>query len=634
MIICEQQTKHFDKAHLESVLSLLKQNVKNRRIALLIHLMIVTSVMLFLLMLCLLLNNGSKNAERNMPHALRMFQLFFSVFLFAVTVVFTVIHTKDSYSYWHNRRMSVLYDAPPVGPCALFLSKTISAYLFSVVPALVFYGIFLLISLCFGQPPVTDITDTLIRPLLFAPLACISFYGLLAVCCGTTLQSATAFFLISLSYPLGTRLIYAYVQSFFYGLVPPMDTSGILFNLINPLGAWFQSDNAIQWLVFSAVCMALGAFLAKKRSVNSAPRLFTGFPLGQIVKPVASFVIGMMIGVFFGSRNAFGNAPAGFVFGFLLGAVFGCLIIHLLFYKSFNGILKTAVPFAVMVVLTITAVGLSSAEIFGFSRFVPEKAEVESAGIVAFDNIVSLNSQTAPRFAADCADDYSDSDAIDSVINIHRLTLKYADMSPQEKFADVQYFMVANTTVSNLKPEKNYCIGYKLKNGNVVTRLYRPVWSVLYKKESVNNDIYKNIDRITQTKRYKRLYRSVMYISADNLKEVTVNDPANFTRDDNSVKVDYDHAVVIENNARTKADLQKLMAAMQKDVKENDSVDGSQKSAIIEMKFQSDTPGNFNRLFHKIFALSNQDYCMVNVYDTDVNTLNVLKETGILARVF
>ena len=71
-------------------------------------------------------------------NALSVFQYISGYMVFVLTAVFTIVYTIRIYSYLHNKRKADLYGSMPVSRRTYIDSKTVSAYLLSVVPALFF----------------------------------------------------------------------------------------------------------------------------------------------------------------------------------------------------------------------------------------------------------------------------------------------------------------------------------------------------------------------------------------------------------------------------------------------------------------------------------------------------------------
>ncbi|MBQ4261342.1 MAG: hypothetical protein II709_05620, partial [Ruminococcus sp.] len=149
--------------------------------------------------------------------AVMAFQLITTYGIFYLNAVFTIIYTIRIYSYLHNKRKADMYGALPIGRRTFFIAKTVSAYLLSVVPTLFFFGVIAVISLCLGQPLLLETAGVYVQ-LLVGAIASISFYSLLSICCGTTVNAVLAFVAVNFAYPIAALFIKGTVRSFFYGM--------------------------------------------------------------------------------------------------------------------------------------------------------------------------------------------------------------------------------------------------------------------------------------------------------------------------------------------------------------------------------------------------------------------------------
>lgn len=102
-------------------------------------------------------------------------------------------------------------------------------------------------------------------------LASISFFGLIAICCGTMLNSVLMFIAVCVAYPLSAIFIKGIVVGCFDGFYVGIFKDSIIMNALNPLAA-YDGINIIYWLIFSVACIVLGAFLAKREKRKERSR--------------------------------------------------------------------------------------------------------------------------------------------------------------------------------------------------------------------------------------------------------------------------------------------------------------------------------------------------------------------------
>ena len=619
------------KDNLKNAFSIFKWELKNRRTSLIVYTILAAVFTSIALTICLSVSLTATDTENAVQGAALIFQLVSCFFVFGLTAVFTIIYTAGNYSYLHNKRKVDMYGSLPIGSRTLYLAKTVSAYLCSVVPALAFFGTISLISFCMGQPPVRETIEMYIH-LLIGPVACISFYGLLAICCGTTAHSVISFIAVCVSYPIAAKLVHSVFRSFFYGLPPVLSGSSFLFNALNPIDA-YRGNNALYWLLFTAVCVALGVLLAKKRRSERAQNSFAFFLPAHIVKLIVPFIIGMVLGVLFGSLNVFGNGMAGFAFGFLLGAVPACVILHLIYYKNFDVLLKSSIPFAVMSVLTIAVIGFFCADLLGYNSFIPDKNDIKSAGVVFFNDVSERGGKTATSFAKDCADDFSDSEKIGEVVEVHKKSLEGFTFSPREKFINV-WTQTADETINSITDYNySYCVSYRLTNGRAVTRFYSGMFTRFRENSEEMN--YSDPEDSAQTIRssplYKRSYSGAARITPDKVIHMIVSEASTAIEDSDESSVNV-NAAVLDNDDKTAADVKKLMSAIQNDTEEFKVKDDSEKIATVNLRYRTALSDQFSflRFLLDVSDTQNGDTCQIDVYDSDVNTVGALREIGVL----
>ena len=66
--------------------------------------------------------------------AVKVFQIIASQMIYFLTIIFAIIYTVKVYSYLHNKRKADLYGSLPISRIMLFVSKSASAYLFTLIP--------------------------------------------------------------------------------------------------------------------------------------------------------------------------------------------------------------------------------------------------------------------------------------------------------------------------------------------------------------------------------------------------------------------------------------------------------------------------------------------------------------------
>lgn len=477
--------------------------------------------------------------------AVKVFQIIASQMIYFLTIIFAIIYTVKVYSYLHNKRKADLYGSLPISRIMLFVSKSASAYLFTLIPAMFFLGIIFIISACFGQPIVNEAIDIYVK-LLMGTLASISAYGLISVCCGTTINSVIMFIAVCIAYPLSAMFIKGVANGFFCGTYTGIFKDHFIMNALNPLAA-YDGINIIYWLIFSVVCIVASAFLVKRRKAERAQASFAYYLPCHIVKVLVAFLVGMFLGVLFGSLNVFGDGYLGFVFGFILGSVPAFVITHLIFYKGFSKLIRTSIPLGGLVVVVVAVMAVCNYDVFGYNEFVPNFDDVQSAGLIDAEHFYRESDSDLNKIVRNSAEDFTDKESINSIISSHSSILADKDFSSDKKFQSVWYDMFVDNMNIGLD-EMQYSFAYKMNNGRVVTRTYSlSVYDTF-------SDNYIDTTNIVKTKTYTEKYTAAINAKQSDISSVIVK------------KTSY-AGCASENTDKSKEDFAKVLEAFREEFK-------------------------------------------------------------------
>lgn len=609
------------KSVFKDTFSLIKWELKNRRISLLVYCVLSATFIaaVFAIAMAVGLQANSQDAVRG---AAMVFQLVSSYLVFTLTIIFTIIYTAGNYAYLHNKRKIDMYGSLPVDSRTLYTAKTLSAFLFSIVPTMFFFGVIALFSLTAGQPLVNE-TIRLYVDVLLGTISCIAFYGLLAVCCGTTGHAVVSFISICIAYPLAARMVRDVIRAFYNGIYIDVDNSSFLINALNPISA-YSGDNVIYWLLFSTACIFCGILLAKKRRSERAQNSFALFLPAYAVKVIVCFIVGMLSGVLFGSINLLGNGLAGFAFGFLLTSAPACLIIHLIFYRNTKNLFRSSVPYAVMVLVTFAAMGIMNADIFGYNTRVPDPSEVAGAGIVSMEDYCVFGTQKAGRVAEECVEDFTDADDIEKVIGVHRDITSYVKTTSREKLSTIWYYSMSDTLNGLFYGNGQYCVGYRLKNGRTITRVYsgEVTGTGWFATDDGAPDMDTNgFKELRGTSEYIEKYRSLAGLDSDSVTSLEI-------KTDRSVFSSY---ISGSDGGKVKTDFETIVSAMKNDKLAIVTDDEDSKNAVctIEVRYTSAIFKN-SQLSSFLSDLTDDDYQTVKVTASDTETRRALRNAGIL----
>lgn len=437
---------------------------------------------------------------------IELFQYSSASLVYLISIVFTIIYTVRIYSYLHNKRKADLYGSLPIGRATLFIAKSVSAYLMSIIPAIFFLSLISIISVCSGHSVVSEVTK-LFPEICMGTLASIAFFGLIAICCGTMLNSVLMFIAVCVAYPLSAIFIKGTVVGCFDGFYVGIFKDSVIMNALNPLAA-YDGINVIYWLIFSVVCIALGAFLAKKRKAERAQSAFAFHLPCYIIKVLVSFLAGMFLGVLFGSMNVFGGY-AGFVFGFILASVPVYIIVHLILYRGFSKLIKTSIPLGALIIVSCVGVALCCFDAFGYNSYVPKTQDIKSAGFYDANSNYQAKGSAVGKNLKDMADDITDKDTITNILEAHYQLVDNRNYSVKNKFKNTWFSMFKDNVpvFSEISKNPDYAFAYTLNNGHIVTRTYSSA-SAFDETESYLSSTYNELDTsdIIYSKGYIKAY--------------------------------------------------------------------------------------------------------------------------------
>lgn len=437
---------------------------------------------------------------------IELFQYSSASLVYLISIVFTIIYTVRIYSYLHNKRKADLYGSLPIGRATLFIAKSVSAYLMSIIPAIFFLSLISIISVCSGHSVVSEVTK-LFPEICMGTLASIAFFGLIAICCGTMLNSVLMFIAVCVAYPLSAIFIKGTVVGCFDGFYVGIFKDSVIMNALNPLAA-YDGINVIYWLIFSVVCIALGAFLAKKRKAERAQSAFAFHLPCYIIKVLVSFLAGMFLGVLFGSMNVFGGY-AGFVFGFILASVPVYIIVHLILYRGFSKLIKTSIPLGALIIVSCVGVALCCFDAFGYNSYVPKTQDIKSAGFYDANSNYQAKGSAVGKNLRNMADDITDKNTIGHITEAHFNFINTRNYTVQNKFKNtwISMFMDNFAIFNGVANTPDYAFAYTLNNGHIVTRAYSST-SAFDETESYLSSTYNELDTsdIIYSKGYIKAY--------------------------------------------------------------------------------------------------------------------------------
>lgn len=579
------------------------------------------------------------SSSNHFDDAIKFFQLSSSNIIYILTTIFTIIYTIRVYSYLHNKRKADLYGALPVSRITLFLSKSATAFIFSIVPALFFLGIISVVTICCGQPILAEVSSMYIQ-IIMGSLACISAYGLLAVCCGTTINAVMMFIVVCVAYPLSAIFIKGIVGGFYVGFYSGILHENFIMNALNPLDA-YNGTNIIYWLLFTIACTVGACFLAKRRKQEKAQSSFAYYLPCHIIKVLIAFLIGMFLGLLFGSLNVLGYGLAGFFFGFILGSIPAFIISHLIFYRGFKKLIKTSIPLLGLIIVVVATITICNFDVFGYNNRVPSLDEVKSAGFIDLDYCYNNDSSNFKKLSNKCCDDFTDKDSIELITSLHSDRISNIKNIPSNKKFTNVWYSILNDAFSFSQPK--YFFGYTLNNGMTIKRVYT---ENPYNYYNNSYDQFTTPTSLIYSEEYFENYGAVYNANKKNITDLVIGTD------------DYYSSYVLteqiqDNKQQALSDALKIAEAFRKDY-DNDTT--TREAVLAPISYRGDvTLSTFEDICSDAVCLLSISVSTNSYDDTDslssfilrsaynekdvqrvlipksyTNTINALKETGVL----
>lgn len=581
------------------------------------------------------------------------FQYLSFCMVYFMTVIFTIIYTVKVFGYLHNKRQTDMYGSMPISRITLFFSKSATAFVFSVVPSMVFFGVATFISIIMGQPLMGE-NAMMYAKIVVGSLACISAYGLIAVCCGTTINSILMFIAVSAVYPVSALFVRGVMDSFYIGSNSDYLNNSFIMNAFCPLSA-YDGNNIIYWLIFTAVCLAASAYLVKNRRAERAQSSFAYYLPCHIVKVLVSFLAGMFLGVIFGSLNVFGYGFAGFVFGFILASIPAFIVCHLIFYHGFHKIVRTSVTLGALIVIVIGAMAFINFDVTGYNKFVPDIDEIESAGFIDGQHCYFDEDKTSLNgIIKDASADFDDEARISATVDFHKFILSKTGSSSSAKFSNTWVNMMRSTVNFNIYHSNCKLFSYKMNDGSVVTRSFDldlcnagNVFSDDY--DDGNYIDYEYVDgfssKLVCTKEYQQKYSALMNIDYDKINEFYIS---GVHTDYEGYSIYHEYELNEEYDTKTKdlmEDRKKILDAYKKDFEaDTEDIDEALFYAAEEdywIYTEAEELSGIKRNYSDYVCIIDLDYNENDIF-TDrpnekfvvpksyTNTIQALKDVGIL----
>ncbi len=587
------------------------RELKNARTPLIIF-SVISGFALINLFWLIVISFSTADKENYMDDRMMIFHIVASYVIFAVSCVFMIIHCMRVFSYLHNKRKADMIAPLPIKAAVLYYSKAAAAYTLSVVPPILIIGLVALITLLLGFP-VNPWALRLFWMIPLGGLACISFFGLLAVCCGRGINALMIFAVVCGGYPLAMSYVRGMISSFFLGTPTYLQSDNLLFTALCPINAYI-GHHYIYWLLFSAGCLALCFLLLPRRKNELVQNAFVFALPCYAAEMLATLISGFSMGLMFGSTRGFGSAYGAFVIGFLTAGATGFLISHVILFHGFRGILKSFIGFDVV---TVAALIFTAVCCFGsqdYVSYVPKAEDVKSAGYIQFDSGYNERLKSTPSVIKSSAGDFTDAEDIEAILASHRVLAEEAtNLSAASKFSKI----MSGSLYSRLFGyEQSHSFAYRLQNGKTVVRVYKLEYFSYSVSDYINSSLshsypYNRVlkavppENITNRAVYISKYSPLSTIRVEEIKSIYVD----------VKEIGRERFYENEN-----VNMQDLINALSQDITNStDAEIDSEHYCCTLMIYVNDSKKLFKRNYQYSFE----------VYDCYENTLRLLEQSDI-----
>ena len=547
--------------------------------------------------------------------------------IFAISTIFTLVFTVKQFSYLHNKRKLDMYCSMPASRATQLISKQISCFLFTVVPAVISLLIVLLCYAIFNFNIESNGILQLFPQVIIGAIACITAYGLVAICCGTTANTILMFLAISICYPLAINFIDSTIKTFFYGCASTFSSLGIIKILLCPLDA-FNGNHIIYWLIFSVICIAVSVLLIKNRKNDKAQSAFIFTYPCHVVKILVSFVGGMFLGYIPATLSAFDFPFIGFTVGFLIGSLAVYVIAHIILYKGIHEMGKSMITYAVMFAIVIGAISLFNFDVFGYNRAVPEKSEIKSAGIIDLSSAPRITTKNCKEHVEKSATDFDDENTINRIYDVQKTMASEFDPYSNEQYIGFWSIFILNMVDDDLVYSYNgmhadaMSVAFKLDNGKIFTRIYQP---------QRYDDLYFDFYDVFSSAKYKLKYSSYSDDYISKIGSLTVSE---IYSDD-----------IRESVVTNKSDISKIVKGINQDIISGTIPYNLTTNSFFFSEYEYyyddydyDDDSEYDKVFHisctPDYNLNSDSFDLAEMYydidKTNKSTVNALKEVKIL----
>ena len=308
-------------------------------------------------------------------------------FLMILVVIAAFIAAGVSFHYLHDTTRTDFWMSLPIKRKKRFLLHMLSGALSAIIP-------FAIVVLCAGIISIATgmLTSYLITQFFLSMLALIlvflAVYLLSCLCHVLTGRTVIGILLTGLFLVIGPSIIYLFegmCGCFFTHYISEIDPSLVLW--LSPALLPLTGDQicgVIIALIYSLVFLVLSLIAAEKRPAESAGNAFSYKWTPSFVKVTVTIIGSLFFGLFLSSFGS-GDLKGWFLFFMVIAAALLPMVMDLIFSMDLRAIKKNWKINLLSFGLTILISVFFAADITGYDRYVPQKDEVASVGVIGDD---------------------------------------------------------------------------------------------------------------------------------------------------------------------------------------------------------------------------------------------------------
>ena len=524
----------------------------------------------------------------------------------AIAVGYSIVISLIAFSYMHNKRCVDLFGSFPVSRRTLFFSRFASVVFSTVVPVVVIGLIGMVLSFERKSFVAGAVTIGLLCLLLVGNIC---FIAIISLCCGTTIDVIICYGAINLCYPTAVFLCSYYPGQ----ILPGMGDTNLpatIYTLLCPIFAFFTSVygdgfvlHIVWWLAFIIVSMFVCYYLCKKRKAETAQNRFAFAIVEIIIKFLTCFTCGLAIGFIMSQLgNIYSSVLVSYIWlvvGIVIGIFASNILLHLAFHRGLSMFKSSLVESVVVFATTGIFIVIIATGCFGYDQTIPKESEIEGVIVQESDR------EYFKIDGKDIINSYqSDEKRIKKTLELHKAIVdkcrasKHKGFYPLTRQSSYGYISVSDDGGEEEGPfidSMGVVIKYKLKSGKIITRKYKRGEIPVSQSDNVNDLLADELTMITKI--------PVKYLSSCYIYDM---ENGGYSCKDDKIN-------------------RKLVAALIKDLSSVRKVeDREQYDYSIDLDY-TDSGDKYNYRESTSFT--------INIYKEYKNTLKVLNDSGVLAKL-